>query len=110
MVRALRRHVPISISVLIPTLVALVLIVPGQAQQAGQKAPAARESKSYERPTDPSLYVGEETCKTCHEDMPSKDFVKNYEGSPPLCHHHGQEKRARVARLRSLPRPRKGPR
>jgi len=36
----------------------------------------------YERPTDPSLYVGSETCKTCHEDMPTKDFFKNYESSP----------------------------
>jgi DmsE family decaheme c-type cytochrome len=38
--------------------------------------------KSYERPTDPSLYVGTEVCKTCHEGMPSKDFYKNYEASP----------------------------
>ena len=27
-------------------------------------------------------YVGAETCKTCHEDMPHKEFFKNYEGSP----------------------------
>ena len=26
--------------------------------------------------------VGEETCKTCHEDMPSKGFYKTYEDSP----------------------------
>jgi DmsE family decaheme c-type cytochrome len=47
---------------------------------------AADKSKStgqekYVRPTDASLYVGSETCKTCHEDMPSKGFYKRYEDS-----------------------------
>ena len=27
-------------------------------------------------------YVGSETCKTCHEDLPSKGFYKNFEDSP----------------------------
>ncbi|PYT78743.1 MAG: hypothetical protein DMG40_18850 [Acidobacteria bacterium] len=27
-------------------------------------------------------YVGSATCKTCHEDMPSKGFYKNFEDSP----------------------------
>lgn len=36
----------------------------------------------HARPTDPSLYVGSEVCKTCHEDMPSKGFFKTYEDSP----------------------------
>ena len=27
----------------------------------------SQAQKSYERPTDPSLYVGSDTCKTCHE-------------------------------------------
>ena len=27
-------------------------------------------------------YVGSETRRTCHEDMPSKGFYKNFEGSP----------------------------
>jgi DmsE family decaheme c-type cytochrome len=31
---------------------------------------------------DASQYVGVEVCKTCHEDMPSKEFYKNYEASP----------------------------
>ena len=39
------------------------------------------DQKSYSQPTDPSLYVGEETCKTCHEDMPSKGFVEHFEGT-----------------------------
>ena len=46
------------------------------------KTKAADQEKKYSRPTDASLYVGSETCKTCHEDMPSKDFYKNYEASP----------------------------
>jgi DmsE family decaheme c-type cytochrome len=82
MVGSLHRYVPISTALLGASLLALFLLVPGRAQQSGKKPQPAHESKSYERPTDPSLYVGEETCKTCHEDMPSKDFVKNYEGSP----------------------------
>jgi hypothetical protein len=42
-------------------------------KQAGQS--------KYQPSTDPSQYVGVEVCKTCHEDMPSKDFYKNYEDS-----------------------------
>ena len=34
-------------------------------------------AKRYERVTDPSLYVGAETCKTCHEDI-----FKNFETTP----------------------------
>ena len=30
----------------------------------------------------PFLYVGAETCKTCHADMPTKGFFKSYEDSP----------------------------
>jgi DmsE family decaheme c-type cytochrome len=43
---------------------------------------ATSQSHKYTRETDPSLYVGTEVCKTCHEDVPSKDFYKNYEASP----------------------------
>jgi DmsE family decaheme c-type cytochrome len=35
-------------------------------QKNGQEPAAAAR---YERPTDPSLYVGSETCKTCHEEI-----------------------------------------
>src|SRR6476660_1351612 len=31
----------------------------------------------YQRSTDPTLYVGAETCKTCHEDI-----FKNFETTP----------------------------
>ena len=50
--------------------VAAVVSFGGQPQdkQSGNKA----EQKNYSRPTDPALYVGAETCKTCHEDMPVK--------------------------------------
>jgi len=36
----------------------------------------------YARSNDPSLYVGTETCKTCHEDMPAKNFYKDFEATP----------------------------
>jgi DmsE family decaheme c-type cytochrome len=39
------------------------------------KAPAAASDTA-------SDYVGAETCKTCHEDMPSKGFYKTYADSP----------------------------
>jgi DmsE family decaheme c-type cytochrome len=79
---SLHRYFPMSISVLAASLLVFVLIVPGRAQQGENKPPSVRQSKTYERPTDPSLYVGSETCKTCHEDMPSKGFYKHYEDSP----------------------------
>jgi len=49
---------------------------------AADKAKHGDQEKKYARPTDASLYVGAETCKTCHEDMPSKGFYKTYEDSP----------------------------
>jgi DmsE family decaheme c-type cytochrome len=65
------------------TILALLGLVAAtvMAAAADKSKPGAQEKK-YARPTDPSLYVGEETCKTCHEDMPSKDFYKTYEASP----------------------------
>jgi DmsE family decaheme c-type cytochrome len=63
-------------------LLFLVALCTFGGQTAGQNPKKKSVEKSYERPTDPSLYVGSETCKTCHEDMPSKEFYKNYEASP----------------------------
>ena len=60
----------------------LVVGLPGRAQQHAAKKDASKQTMRYERPTDASLYVGSETCKTCHEDMPSKGFYKRYEDSP----------------------------
>ena len=45
----------------------------GSSPQADK--PEKDAQKHYERPTDPSLYVGWETCKTCHEEN-SKSFEK----------------------------------
>src|ERR1700722_12628661 len=61
-------------------------LLTGHAQPAGpeSKSPKSdqKQGVKYERPTDPSLYVGSETCKTCHEDMPVKGFFKHFEDSP----------------------------
>jgi DmsE family decaheme c-type cytochrome len=53
-----------------------------QGQQKTNKTDASKQIKPYEQPSDQSLYVGSETCKTCHEDMPSQGFFKNFENSP----------------------------
>jgi hypothetical protein len=37
------------------------------------KATSNASANRYERPADPSLYAGAETCKTCHEDI----FIQN---------------------------------
>jgi DmsE family decaheme c-type cytochrome len=57
--------------VLIPFvfIFSITLGAPARAQQAKQGG-------------DPSAYVGSETCKTCHEDLPSKGFYKAFEDSP----------------------------
>src|SRR5580704_12456383 len=85
---------PRVLFVVAATVVGLTLllaggIVPGRAHETATKPDSSKADNKqgkqvlkYERPTDPSLYVGSETCKTCHEDMPSKDFFKNYESSP----------------------------
>jgi DmsE family decaheme c-type cytochrome len=59
------------------TLVAVYacLLVSASANPAAQKEKPAQAPngsdlrKRYVRPTDPALYVGAETCKTCHEDI-----------------------------------------
>ncbi len=70
---------------LLPLLISFSLMsVAGWAAADGHdKGKAGQEQgKKYARVTDASQYVGSETCKTCHEDMPAKDFYKNYEASP----------------------------
>jgi DmsE family decaheme c-type cytochrome len=39
------------------------------------------DQENYKPPADPSLYVGTDTCKTCHSDMPTKGFYAGYENS-----------------------------
>jgi DmsE family decaheme c-type cytochrome len=68
----------LTLLLMVASVAALILGVAGVAPAADDKkqtsnAPAQR----YERPTDPSLYVGTETCKTCHEDI-----FKNFESTP----------------------------
>jgi DmsE family decaheme c-type cytochrome len=70
-----------------PKLIAfpLILVCAGAAVLAAANGSSPRTDKTkpendaaqkhYERPTDPSLYVGWETCKTCHEEN-SKSFEK----------------------------------
>src|SRR5216684_1638844 len=82
MPESVHRYFPFPIPIFAVLALVSVVIVPGRAQQNGNKPQSSRQSKTYERPTDPSLYVGSETCKTCHEDMPSKGFYKTYEDSP----------------------------
>jgi len=76
----------IATTALALSLVVLLLAVlqPAAAQSDSKKKKQASQapSSSYQRVTDPSQYVGADTCKTCHEDMPSKGFFKSYEDSP----------------------------
>lgn len=66
------------------TILAVVVVTmsgsAAQGEPGKDKDKQAGQSK-YQPSTDPSQYVGVEVCKTCHEDMPSKGFYKNYEDS-----------------------------
>jgi DmsE family decaheme c-type cytochrome len=64
------------------TVLVLLILLGVTAMAGADKAKSKDQEKKYVRPTDASLYVGTETCKTCHEDMPSKGFYKSYEDSP----------------------------
>jgi DmsE family decaheme c-type cytochrome len=67
----------------LPLIAACAVLLPAALTNArnasADKTKPAQEKKAarYERPTDPSLYVGSETCKTCHEDI-----YKNFETTP----------------------------
>src|SRR3984893_8629149 len=58
-----------------------VPFVPGQ-QVVDSSAPSASAPAASAPSPERSDYVGAETCKTCHENMPAKDFYKNFEASP----------------------------
>jgi DmsE family decaheme c-type cytochrome len=47
-----------------------------------EKSNSGAKSQVWVPPADASQYVGSDTCKTCHEDMPSKGFFKTFEDSP----------------------------
>lgn len=76
--RMLKQAVPplIAICAVIFSL-GSVLSAAEKTKSASDTGPKHSEAAHYERPTDPSLYVGAETCKTCHEDI-----FKNFETTP----------------------------
>ena len=75
-------RVPVLLLPVVGLVCASSLVIPGLAQQEKSKAKKNNQEKEYVRPTDPSLYVGSETCKTCHEEMPTSGFYKTFERSP----------------------------
>lgn len=65
-------------------LVAVVVLLAGSFQLAaapGDKAKAVPPAQSKQA-KDTSQYMGVDTCKGCHEDLPSKGFFKNFETTP----------------------------
>lgn len=79
----------VGVSLLLP--LAMALVWGGSAAAAGDDPATSagktaksgkRGEQAYVPPSDPSQYVGSDTCKTCHEDMPTKGFYKHYEDSP----------------------------
>jgi DmsE family decaheme c-type cytochrome len=64
------QRLPISylLAVLIVAL-AVPLVHSGDKKKDAQKTKSSDQAKAYVAPTDPALYVGSETCKTCHEDI-----------------------------------------
>src|SRR5262249_46764305 len=63
---------------------------PSTGKQKNPKRSAAPEQKADERPTDPSLYVGAETCKTCHEEA-AAGYDKGPDWRTALAKHPGPE-------------------
>ena len=79
------RHRPLisSIAFFIAGIAGLTALARPHAGESSRDTPKPTpQSHKYTRQTDPSLYVGTEACKTCHEDMPSKGFFAGYEASP----------------------------
>src|SRR5277367_324880 len=67
----------ISMVLLVCGVVMAVGAKPLGSQAAKDNPKPSAQSHKYVRPTDPSLYVGSEVCKTCHEDL-----YKTFETSP----------------------------
>ncbi len=100
--KSLLPHGPKTAFLLILPLLLMAVTVSLDGQSKPEKAKRDSNQAVYTRPTDPSLYVGSETCKTCHADMPTKDFFKNYEDSPHYVTTLDTEEGAGVARMRSV--------
>jgi DmsE family decaheme c-type cytochrome len=64
------QRLPMSylLAVLIPAL-AVPFVHAGGKKKAAQQTKSSEQVKLYVAPTDPGLYVGSDTCKTCHEDL-----------------------------------------
>lgn len=77
-----RRLISIATLTLLAVVCGLASLLPAKAQSDSKRQKDQAKASSYQRVTDASQYVGAETCKTCHEDMPSKGFFKSYEDSP----------------------------
>src|SRR3974390_2457001 len=74
--RLLRNRIPVS-SVAVTLL--FLIAVSDSSLGAGDKRHTTQQSKSsngkitrYDPPTDPALYVGSDTCKTCHDEISSR--------------------------------------
>ena len=62
----------LSISYLLAVLIPAMLVPFAQSadkKKAAQQTKSSKQAKSYVAPTDQTLYVGSDTCKTCHEDI-----------------------------------------
>ena len=75
------RTLKLCLSVAAILAAALAAFSPALAQSVDKRKAQAKPA-AYQRETDPSRYVGTETCKTCHADIPSKGFAKSFEDSP----------------------------
>ena len=80
----MRRWTHLSLLVLLAMggTVLAVRAQPASPNSAKDKSKASAQTQKDVARSDPSLYVGSETCKTCHADMPSKDFFNHFEVSP----------------------------
>ncbi len=61
-------------------LLCLLLVASGGPLRAGDREQA--KSSTPAPAANQSQYVGAETCKGCHEDLPAKGFYKNFEANP----------------------------
>ncbi|MFY9561897.1 MAG: DmsE family decaheme c-type cytochrome [Terriglobales bacterium] len=78
----------LTASAIFPAIFVLIAITMPNSAARGEPGKDKEKNKDkqagqakYQPSTDPSQYVGAEVCKTCHEDMPSKGFYKNFEDS-----------------------------
>jgi hypothetical protein len=59
----------VSVALLVCSVVMAGRATPLGSQSVKDNPKPSAQSQKYVRPTDPSLYVGAEVCKTCHEDL-----------------------------------------